>query len=548
MAKRPQSTPQLPFPVEAADFLASEEVLVAVAVELGASEVPGWSSQEQRLLARMLPPVLPALVNEMRRKIRAGEDPLGERLCQLRTAEERRKRGAVYTPFRIVEWMLSQVTNIPDRVVDPGTGSARFLTSAGRRFNNAELIGIEIDPLTAIIARANLAAARLASRSTVILGDYRSTTMKPIPGRTLYIGNPPYIRHHELDSDGKAWLTREATRLGLAASQLSGLHVYFYLATALQAQAKDLGAFITAAEWLDVNYGGLVRGLFAGPLGGTRIDVIEPTASPFPDAASTAAIAAFEVGSKPRSIILRRVESMCGLDDDSQVRVVRRERLEAERRWSHLTRGRRKGPSGFVELGELCRVHRGQVTGANKVWIAGEHSRELPASVMYRSVTKARELFRAGKVLHDASHLRNVIDLPEDLDVFGGEEKKAIQQFLARARKQGADKTYTAANRKVWWSIGLRDPAPILATYMARRPPAFVRNLAEARHINIAHGLYPREPLTEKVITNLVEYLAHGTSVRDGRTYAGGLTKFEPREMERVLVPGLEILRECVPL
>ena len=85
-------------------------------------------------------------------------------------------------------------------------------------------------------------------------------------------------------------------------------------------------------------------------------------------------------------------------------------------------------------------------------------------------------------------------------------------------------------------------PAPILATYMARRAPAFVRNLASARHINIAHGLYPREPLTERALSGLVNHLAVGTNVIDGRTYAGGLTKFEPREMERLFVPGLDVL------
>jgi len=77
---------------------------------------------------------------------------------------------------------------------------------------------------------------------------------------------------------------------------------------------------------------------------------------------------------------------------------------------------------------------------------------------------------------------------------------------------------------------------------MARRPPAFVRNLADARHINIAHGLYPREPLAERVLRRLVSYLASMTNVADGRTYAGGLTKFEPREMERILVPSPELL------
>ena len=97
-------------------------------------------------------------------------------------------------------------------------------------------------------------------------------------------------------------------------------------------------------------------------------------------------------------------------------------------------------------------------------------------------------------------------------------------------------------HRKAWWSVGLRAAAPIISTYMARRPPAFVMNEADARHINVAHGLYPRDPLPKKVKQALVDYLQVNISQRSGRTYAGGLTKFEPREMERLIVPGPELL------
>ena len=105
-------------------------------------------------------------------------------------------------------------------------------------------------------------------------------------GQTLFIGNPPYVRHHLLDPRWKTWLIDEATKRGHSASQLAGLHVHFFLATAKKAAKGDFGVFITAAEWLDVNYGSLVRELFLGDLGGKRIVVIEPTAVPFPDAAT----------------------------------------------------------------------------------------------------------------------------------------------------------------------------------------------------------------------------------------------------------------------
>jgi hypothetical protein len=77
---------------------------------------------------------------------------------------------------------------------------------------------------------------------------------------------------------------------------------------------------------------------------------------------------------------------------------------------------------------------------------------------------------------------------------------------------------------------------------MARRPPAFVRNHAGVRHVNIAHGLYPRQPLPAAALDGLAAHLRRSVGTADGRTYAGGLTKFEPGEMERLPVPGPDLL------
>lgn len=521
----------------------SEPHLIATAMLLGARNVSGWTMEEERLTSR-LPSLNPELVDQIGKQIQRGQDPLGDLLTSIRPGSQRRKQGATYTPRNIVQSMVNGIERYSSfaRIVDPGVGSARFLVCAARRFRRADLIGVEIDPVAALIARGNLAAAGFAERSEICLNDYRDFSLERIDGRTLYIGNPPYVRHHLIETKWKEWLVREASALQLRASQLAGLHVHFLLRTALSATHGDVGVFITAAEWLDVNYGALVRELFLGRLGGKRLTLIEPTATPFPDAITTAVITSFEVGGQPRSIKVKRIAKPDDLSTVNGGRLIRRERLENETRWSHLTHRLRQEPSDYVELGELCRVHRGQVTGANKVWIAGPHSNTLPDSVLFPSVTKARELIASGLVLQDTSRLRYVIDLPVDLTVFNEAERRCIEQFLSAARIAGADRSFIARNRKAWWSVGLYEPAPILATYMARRPPAFVRNLASARHINIAHGLYPREALPELVLTRLVSYLASMTTIADGRTYAGGLTKFEPREMERILVPSPELL------
>ncbi|MCB1468903.1 MAG: N-6 DNA methylase [Rhizobiaceae bacterium] len=523
----------------------NEADLVAVALALGAAEAGGPLSTAEIALAKTGSglSVDPHVVADLRCRIMAGADPLGDAFSTLRSPDVRRENGATYTPAPIVQTMVDWAANTrtPCRVVDPGVGSARFLSRAGAKFPEAELIGIDVDPLAALMARANLAVSGYGARARIILGDYRRFN-EQVDGSTLYIGNPPYVRHHQIAAPWKEWLATEAAKLKLTASKLAGLHVYFFLATASSAKQKDFGAFITASEWLDVNYGALVRSLMLGRLGGKSVTVIEPTAQPFPDAATTAAITTFEIGAKPTSVYFRRIEDLASLDELGKGRRVHRDRLASEGRWSHLTRSSEKPPEGYVELGELCRVHRGTVTGANGVWIAGAHSVGLPEAVLFPTITRAREVLEADGLLSDSHRLRRVIDLPADLDELDTPARKAVEKFLKVAKSMGANTGYVASHRKAWWAVGLRAAAPIISTYMARRPPGFIINKADARHINIAHGLYPREHLGEAVQKKLVAFLQTNISQKSGRTYAGGLTKFEPREMERLIVPGPALL------
>ena len=554
-----------------------ERDLAAICAALGARSVAGWTSRENALAASA-PAIAPRRLDAIRASLQRGEDPLGEAFCAMRSPVARRPMGATYTPREMidamVDWARASMPRVPARVVDPGTGSGRFLVAAGRAFPRARLVGVEIDPLAAMMARASLAANGMAGRSAVIVADYRDIEL-PGDRPTLFLGNPPYVRHHDIPACWKDWLAATAARHGLSASGLAGLHVHFFLATLGHALPGDAGAFVTSAEWLDVNYGQLARDLLSGPLGAVRIDVIEPTAQAFADAQATAAITCFRVGTNTPSVLLRRVQSLAELAPLRDGHRVNRLVLAASDRWTPLLseppgpksqkrparsarsprspRSPRSArsprdpddePGDLVELGELCAVHRGQVTGANRIWIADQATPSLPASVLFPTVTRARELFAAGGALVDDAALRRVIDLPAEFDHMSAAERRAVERFLRWAQKHGAHLGYVARHRSPWWSVRLREPPPILATYMARRPPAFVRNRVRARYLNIAHGLYPRQPLSDACLDALAAYLSASVDPGQGRTYAGGLTKFEPREMERLLVPRPEALTE----
>jgi adenine-specific DNA-methyltransferase len=389
------------------------------------------------------------------------------------------------------------------------------------------------------LLRANLKETGLDGRVSAVGADFRSITLETTRGPTLFVGNPPYVRHHDIASEWKRWYVDACAGHGVRASQLAGAHLHFFAKIAELGHAGDYGCLITAAEWLDVGYGTALRSLLANGLGGVEVHLLEPTAEAFPGTMTTAAVTGFRIGRRPSVLRLRSVASPAQLERLAGGRAVDWSTLANTAKWSVFVRPSPKSPTGMIELGDVCRVHRGQVTGNNGVWIAGPETPDLPPRFLFPAVTRARELFElTGADLLRLDHLRRVIDIPVEIDTLASDELHAVRRFLKWAEVRRADRSYVAAHRRAWWSVGLREPPHILCTYMARRAPVFVRNKAGARYLNIAHGVYPRQPLTENGLAAILCYLNATVSVASGRTYAGGLVKFEPREIERLHIPG----------
>ena len=194
----------------------------------------------------------------------------------------------------------------------------------------------------------------------------------------------------------------------------------------------------------------------------------------------------------------------------------------------------RPGP----KLGDYFRVSRGQVTGCNAAWIANaETARLIPERYLVPCVCDARDLFEANGVLRHKDRLKKVIDLPVDLDELKRSERGRVDEFLAMAEGCGARESYIAQHRSPWWRVGLKPAPAIVMSYMGRRPPVFARNAAGVSIINIAHGLVPLTQIPVAAQDKLVAWLNENVSLAAGRTYGGGLVKFEPREAMRIPLP-----------
>lgn len=511
--------------------LTSEAALVRATLDLGAADVGGPLSRAELRLVRRADALAAQPDNGLAAAIREGADPLGEAMSRIRSPLSRRAIGAFYTPPGLVEPMVAwAVSHEPSRLVDPGSGSGRFAAAAVRARPGIEILAVDLDPLATLLTRATLAALD-AGNARVINGDYLTLPLPTHRGRSAWVGNPPYVRHHDLSPAAKRWATKAAKRLGYSVSGLAGLHALFFIATALRIKAGDVGCFITSAEWLDVGYGSVVRRLLLDGLGGASLDLLDPKSVPFAEAMTTGIITSFVAGSTPQRMAVSQVADATDLRLGQGV-VIEAKVMANTARWSPLFR------SGEQVSGEtlrsLARVHRGVASGANDFFSMTKDEAQRRGLTRWArpAITSGSEVLISGGVVRDGRERRVVVEIPADID---RTTEPAADAFLSAGERSGVDHRYLCAHRRPWWRLGLAAP-PIVASYMARQAPVFALNPDGLVLLNIAHGVWPREGVDAAV---LVERLnsARQSFRGNGRTYHGGLEKFEPREMEALLVP-----------
>lgn len=135
------------------------------------------------------------------------DGPLGEIHEALTGSDERRGRGAWYTPTWLAEDLVARVIDEPGAVADPACGGGVFLLAAADRLVSlgaapgrivGELLwGCDIDPLAAAITEAELwrwSAERddpTVAGAHVVVGD--ALVDVAIPVVSAVVGNPPFL-------------------------------------------------------------------------------------------------------------------------------------------------------------------------------------------------------------------------------------------------------------------------------------------------------------------------------------------------------------------
>lgn len=465
-------------------------------------------------------------------------DAAGAAVCLDMGSDARRHQGITLTPEWLVDLMLQRLAQQGafDNIVDAGAGSGRFCIRAARLFPHARIWAVERSEEMCAALRANLAIEGLSRRVAVVQGDFRDAPLA-LTGRTAFVGNPPFVRHHDIEPIWKPWYTSTMAAWGIKASQLAGLHLHFMARAAQLARVGDHVCLVTSAEWLDNGYGSAWRALLSAPgqpLSLTGLWVAPPEAPVFPDALVSAVVFEARCGHTGSDVALG---TLAGRALDT-ARVLPRAELQSAARWTALCQSELDAPSEGIELGEIFRITRGQVTGLNDAWVLPLGSILLPPSLTLPAVTKAREIIDGTVESPDAlDRLRRVPNLPVDLGSLAAPDRVRVDAFLELARAQGAPDGYVAQQRRAWHALDLRAAPVAFVSYMGRRPPVFRTNPHGATYLNIAHGLYARQAMPAAQLQRVLGHLNSHTRMGAGRMYGGGMAKFEPSDIARLRLP-----------
>lgn len=485
-----------------------------------------------------------------------GVDVIGQAFEELLPGPVRRAAGQFLTPHWAADlmggWLLKEETRL---LCDPAVGTGRLLYQAAQRPEHGpkEAIGFDIDQSCLTMADLNLRVRGVQNARLERL-NFLLDPIDVAPDAVTC--NPPYCRHHAIDPAEKAAIHEGfADRLGLRLNRLAGLHVLF-LVRALEVAALGARlAFITPAEWLDVNYGRQVKQFvldrariealvilkhdhlfFDGVLTTAAITLLRKNDDDHPEGRGATHIVHLPAELPPVETVLQALDGAGDLPVDEV-------QLDAVQRWSRKTAAKRPGRP----LGELARVRRGIATGCNRFFVISEAARrehDLALDDLLPCITSPRlidglELARGDLDALDDQIPRWVL---ECRDAASEKSETSLGSYLRWGRdKLQAHAGYLASKRRPWYALEQRVVSPILFTYMNRQRPRFIRNRAGAVPLNTFLIVEPRDDVDVEQLWKALNTAAFLRQLQDERrAYGGGLWKIEPKELEALPLPQRE--------
>lgn len=489
-----------------------------------------------------------------------------------KNANERNKLGQFSTPLPIACQIVSRSLKAisPESSItflEPALGSGVFYSALLRNTQSSRLksaTGCEIDPAYGNIAQAIWSDSGLR----VLPCDFVEFACDPLNfGKfSLLCTNPPYVRHHHLAPDLKVSLqTLVMQRLGLQASGLSGLYVYFILlADALLAEGA-VASWLLPAEFLYVNYGRVLREYLTTRVTLLSIHHFNPDDVQFDDALVSSCIVTYRKTAPSRSTTCEMSYGGNYLAPETTKTMPAYE-LRNLGKWTMPHFNEDLTPLDALRLKDIFSVRRGIATGANDFFIIDQETvtkYDIPKAFL-KPILPSPRYVQDAVIEANGNGLPHVVGFRYLLDCTLPSKQvrdrhPGLWAYLEEGVSRGIPKGALCAQRDEWYFQEKRAPSPFLASYMGRSnsgracPIRFFVNFSTAIVSNGFLNLYPTPELQACIHDKRNRMLELGSALNNvpadcvlqaGRAYGGGLHKIEPKELLELRLPNAPVWLE----
>jgi len=459
-----------------------------------------------------------------------------------------RDKGQFWTPSWVAEAMAAYVANETDLVFDPAAGRGAFL-NALLKLGKKDVIYYGIDIDAEVLADTIYTHDKAFVETRDFIKDPPQKKFKAI------IANPPYIRHHRIDVETKAFLRRLSLAVtGRAIDGRAGYHIYFFI-QALNLLAPDGRlAFIMPADTCE---GKFARDLWQWISKNFCVECVatfNEAATPFPNV-DTNAIVFFIQNKKPAETLLwvranaayspdlrEFVSSGFALKQYQTLDITTRGLNEAVA--TGLSREPQKHNGAQFRLDDFATVMRGVVTGANDFFfMTSRRAQELgiPDEFLTRAVGRTRDATGNRLTAQDVEMLDKK-NRPTFLFNTNGHSSfpEPVEIYLKKGDESGLPGQALIKQRNPWYKMEKRKVPPILFAYLGRRNTRFIKNDAGIIPLTGFLCVYPVRDDNE-FIENLWQALNHPDTLANlrlvGKSYGSGAIKVEPRNLAKLPVP-----------
>jgi len=468
--------------------------------------------------------------------------------------EHRKKFAQFFTPYSIAElmtkWLLGNESL--QTVLEPAFGLGVFSRALLLEKDDVQIRGFEVDNLIFEKAKKEFSETE---KINLLLEDYMYNDW-----HNKYDGiicNPPYFKFH--DYDNKSILKEIESKLKCKLNGFTNLYTLFLLKSIHQLKPNGRCAYIIPSEFLNSDYGKLVKThlLKTGTL--RHIIVVDFEENVFDDALTTASIILCANDNKTNTVQFTNIQSVNELNIIENLiteypKLSKNSKsyffseLNPEIKWKAYYQPQNGHKfKNLVPFSTYAKVVRGIATGANDYFTFN-----LSKARKY----KIDEQYLLPCVCHSVDVQGNFFtksDFEElkkrDKNIFLinaiNSNSENVAKYIIKGEREEINKKFLTANRNPWYSLEKRPPAPIWVSVFNRTGLRFVRNEANVSNLTTFHCIYPQTDIFSDVSIDLLfAYLLIDTARQifedNSREYGNGLQKFEPNDLNKGMILDLK--------